>query len=168
MKLGKKILVVGVSASGKSIFARELGRRVCIPVTYVDALMWKPGWNYIGDDATIKLLDEASQRPEWIIEGYIEKEVQPLVLERADTIIYLDYPSIVAAWRYIKRSWMYRKNPRPELERSPDKFSLEFLIRVWKKKEVYYLNKSLAAMPNQTKLIKLTSPKEAKALLEKI
>lgn len=166
MNLGKKILIVGVSASGKSVFARELGKYTGIPVTHVDAFMWKPGWNYVGDEVTIKLLDKVSQRPEWIIEGYIDKEAQPFVLERADTIIYLDYPRIVVVWRYIKRSWMHRKDPRPELDGSPDKFSFEFLMRVWKKKEVYYLNKSLAAMPNQSKLIKLASPKEAQNLLK--
>jgi adenylate kinase family enzyme len=168
MNLGKKILVVGVSASGKSVFSRELGKRTGLPVTYVDALMWKPGWNYIGVEATIKLLDEVSQKSEWILEGYVDKKDQSFVLERADTIIYLDYSSIIVVWRYIKRSWMHRKDPRPELEGSPDKFSLEFLMRIWNKKEAYYLNKSLAAMSNQTKLIKLNSPKKAKILLQEI
>jgi adenylate kinase family enzyme len=168
MKLGNKILVVGVSASGKSVFSRELGQRMGIPVTYMDALMWKPGWNHIGNEATVKLLDEISKHSEWIIEGYVQKEALPFILERADTIIYLDYPRIVTAWRYIKRSWMHRKDPRPELEGSPDKFSFEFLVRIWKKKEVYYFNKSLTAMPNQEKLVKLESPKEAKVLLREI
>lgn len=168
MRLGKKILVIGVSASGKSIFSRELGQRTGIPITHMDALMWKPGWNYIGDEATVKLLDEISNRSEWIIEGYVQKKALPFILERADTIIYLDYPRIVTAWRYIKRSWMHRKDPRIELEGSPDKFSFEFFVRIWKKKEVYYFNKSLTAMPNQEKLVKLESPKEAKVLLREI
>lgn len=168
MELGKKILVVGVSASGKSVFSRNFGRCMGIPVTYIDALMWKPGWNHVGSDAIIKLIDEASQRPEWIIEGFIVKEALPFVIERADTIIYLDYSRILTVWRYIKRSWVHRKEPRPELEGSPDKFSFKFLIRVWKKKEVYHLNKFLADMTDQSKLIKLTSPKEARALLKKI
>lgn len=168
MKQGKKILIVGTSASGKSIFSRELSRRTGIPVTHVDALMWKPGWDYVGDEATIKLLNEASQHPEWIIEGFIEKEALPFMLERADTIIYLDYPSIIPVWRYIKRSWKHRKDPRPELEGSPDKFNFEFLIRVWKKKEVYWLNRFLATMPDKNKLTKLASPGQAKAFLQKI
>lgn len=157
---------MGVSASGKSVFSRELGRRTGLPVTYIDTLMWKPGWNYVGDEATIKLLDEVSKRSEWIIEGFIEKEAQPFMLERANTIIYLDYPSIVSAWRYIKRSWKHRKDPRPELEGSPDKFSFEFLIRIWEKKEVYWLNKSLATMADQTKLMRLTSPQQAECFLK--
>ena len=168
MKLGKKILVVGVSASGKSVFSRALGQRTGITVTYADALMWKPGWDYIGDEATVTLLDEVSKRSEWIIEGYIEKEALLFILERADTIIYLDYSRIVTTWRYIKRSWMHRKDSRPELEGSPDKFSVKFLVRVWQKREVYYLNESLAAMPNQNRLIKLRSPKETNEFIQEI
>ncbi len=168
MNLGKRIVVVGVSASGKSVFSRELGKRISLPVTYVDAIMWKPGWNYIGDEETVKKLIEISNEPEWIIEGYIEKGARSTIFERADTVIYLDYPRIVAAWWYIKRWWKHRKNARPELEGSPEKFSFEFLNRVWMKKEVISLNKFLGAMPDQTKILKLASPKEAKAFLQKI
>jgi len=165
MKTGKKILVVGTSASGKSVFSRELGRCAGIPVIYIDALMWKPGWNYVGKEEIIKLLDEASQNQEWIIEGFIHKQALPFMLERANTIIYLDYSRFVTSWRYIKRSWMHNKNPRLELEGSPDKFSFKFLMKIWSKKEVYWLDIYLKELPNQVKLIRLTSPQKAKTML---
>lgn len=166
--LGKRIAVVGVSASGKSIFSRELGGRINIPVTYVDAIMWKPGWNYIGDEATVSKLIEISQKPEWIIEGYIEKGARPAVFQNADSIVYLDYPRRIAAWRYIKRWWKHRKNARPELEGSPEKFSFKFLKLVWAKGEAITLEKFLANMSDQSKIIKLTSPREAKVFLDKV
>lgn len=165
MKLGNKILVVGVSASGKSVFSRELGGLTGIPVTYIDALMWKPGWNYIGREENARLVNEASKGSQWIIEGFILKECLPTVLGNADSIIYLDYSRVVTAWRYIKRYFQHRKNPRPELDGSPDKFSLSFLIKILKKKEVYYLNKFLKEDSNRAKLIRLTSPAMARELL---
>jgi adenylate kinase family enzyme len=168
MNLRKKILVVGISASGKSVFSRELSKRTSIPVVYVDALMWKPGWNYIGKEEIIKLLDEASQDQEWIIEGFIHKQALPFMLERATAIIYLDYPRLVVSWRYIKRSWIHRRTPRPELEGSPDKFSFKFLIKIWSKKEVYWLDRYLKEMSDQTKLIKLATLKQAKSFFQKI
>ena len=134
MKLGNKILVVGVSASGKSVFSRELGQLTGILVTHVDAIMWKPGWSYIERDTTVKLITEVSQSSQWIIEGFILKEVLFSILEKADSIIYLDYSRPVTAWRYIKRYFQHRKNPRPELEGSPDQFSFEFLIKILKKR----------------------------------
>ncbi len=168
MNLKNKILIVGISASGKSVFSRELGKRTGIPVTYVDALMWKPGWNYVGKEEIIRLLDEASKEPKWIIEGFIHKQALPSMLERADTVIYLDYPRVLISWRYIKRCWMHRKNPRQELPGSPDKFSFSFLMKIWSNKEVYWLNRYLKEMHDQEKFIMLTSPKEAKALLHKL
>lgn len=107
--LGKRIAVVGVSASGKSTFARKLALKTSLPLTHIDAVMWKPGWNYIGDDETVRKLKEISQQDEWIIEGFIEKEALEAVLTRAQSIIYLDYPRHVSAWRYIKRWFKHRK-----------------------------------------------------------
>ncbi len=135
MNLGRKIVIVGISAVGKSTFARELAVKTKLPLVHTDAFMWKPGWNYIGDDATVNELNGASSMSEWIIEGYISQEARQFVFDRADTIIYHDYPSIVAVCRYIQRWLRHRKTPRPELQGSPEKFSFKFLMLVWGKGE---------------------------------
>lgn len=163
--LGSKILVLGVSASGKSTFARKLAEKTGLPVIFVDAIMWKQNWKYIGDIETAKRLDEESAKPQWIIEGYIVKEARAFVFERADAIIYLDYPRVVASFRYIQRWWIHRKNPRPEIEGSPEKFSWKFLKLVWKKGEAISLDGFLVKA-DQTKILRLTSPKEAKNFLK--
>ena len=168
MNLGKKIVIVGVSASGKSTFARELANKLGLPVTHIDALMWQPGWNYIGDEVTVSKLEEVSAEDEWIIEGYIEKRARMTVFERADTIIYLDYPPIVASWRYIKRWWNHRKDPRPELPGSPEKFSFKFLRLVWRKGEVWKLIPLLKEPANQKKCTILTSPKKTADFLKSL
>lgn len=166
--VGTKIVVVGVSASGKSTFARMLGGKIGQSVTYIDALMWKPGWNYIGDEETARLIREVSKRESWIVEGYIEKEARIDLFNRADTIVYLDYPSWLSAWRYLKRSWTHRKNPRPELPGSPDTFSFEFLQRVYLKKEVYKLEKLFKEKNLESKIIRFKTPKEAANFLNNL
>ena len=163
--LGKRIAVVGVSASGKSTFARKLAVKTGLPLTHVDAVMWKPGWDYIGDDATVKELTAISQRDTWLIEGFIDKNALAAVLGRADTIVYLDYPRHIPALRYIKRWFMHRKNPRPELAGCPETFSFEFLKRVWDRKEVYRLNRYIKSMPDADKIIRLRNPKDAEKFL---
>jgi adenylate kinase family enzyme len=165
--LGKKIVVVGISASGKSTFTRQLGIKTGLPITFMDAIMWKPGWDYIGDEATVKQLEEISAGSEWIIEGYISKKARTFLFERADTIIYLDYSPFISVYRYIARWWKYRKNARPELEGSPEKFSLRFLKLVWTKGEAISLNKFLIEVAN-AKIITFTSPKQAEDFLLKI
>lgn len=168
MQLGKKVVVVGVSASGKSFFARELGAKTNLPVIFMDAIMWKPGWNYVGDEEVIKHIDEESLKSEWIIEGYITKSARPFLFERADSIIYLDYAPIVSSWRYIKRWWKHRKNARPELEGNPEKFSFKFLKLVWMKGETLSLDKFLNEVTDRNKILKLRSPRKAKDFLNEI
>lgn len=165
--LGNKIVVVGVSASGKSTFSRKLADKTQLPTIFMDEIMWKPGWDYVGDEETVKKLQEVSFNPEWIIEGYISKEARTFIFERADTIIYLDYSPIVSSFRYIKRWLKHRKNPRPELEGSPEKFSFKFLKLVWTKGEAISLDKFLDKIEDQSKIVRLRSPREAKSFLKK-
>lgn len=166
--LGRKIVIVGVSASGKSTFARKLAGKMILPVFFVDSIMWKPGWEYVGDAEVAERLDDVTTEAEWILEGYIVKEARQFVFERADTIVYLDYSPWVASWRYLKRWWKHRKDPRPELEGSPEKFSFKFLELVWVKGETISLNKYLSAIEPQNKIIKLSSLKQAKKFLQEI
>jgi adenylate kinase family enzyme len=167
-KIGKRVVVVGVSASGKSTFARKLSEKAKLPFFLMDAIMWNPGWQYIGDEATVEKLNEIGAKEEWIIEGYISTEARTFLFERADTIIYLDYHPIVATLRYLKRWLKHRKNPRPELEGCPEKFDWEFLKLVWTKGEAFSLNKFLAQVKDQDKLIKLTSLSQTENFIRNI
>lgn len=167
-KLGAKVVVLGVSASGKSTFARELAEKTQLPLVHIDKIMWKPGWQYVGDEETIRLIKEASAKERWLIEGYIEKGAQRDLFTRADTLLYLDYPAWLPAFRYLKRWVKHRKDPRPELPGCPEKFSLEFLVRVYKKKEVYRLEKLLKEGYWDNKVIRLKSPKATEQFLHTI
>lgn len=164
-ELGKRIVVVGVSASGKTTFARRLAQKTNLPLIHIDEMIWNPGWKYIGDEASIKQLYEVGSGAEWIIEGYIEKGARDFVFERADTIIHLDYHPAIASWRYLVRWWKYRKNPRPELPGSPEKFSFKFLKLVWTKGEDISLKKALRRVENFEKIITCASPQKAERLV---
>lgn len=163
--LGNKIVVLGVSASGKSTFARTLSEKLGLPLIHMDEIMWNPNWQYVGDEETLRLIKEATGKEQWIIEGYIDKEVRVGVFTKADTLIYLDYPAWLPAFRYIKRWLKHRKDPRPELPGCPEKFSFDFLMRVYQKKEVYRLEKLFKEVDFSAKIIRLKSPKETKQFL---
>lgn len=167
-KLGTKIVVLGVSASGKSTFARMLAQKTQLPLVHIDEIMWKPGWQYIGDEETIRLIKEVSEKERWLIEGYIEKGAQRDLFTKADTLLYLDYPPCLPAFRYLKRWVKHRKDPRPELPGCPEKFSFDFLVRVYKKKEVYRLEKLLKEGHWDSKIIRFKTPKQAEHFLRTI
>ncbi len=166
--LGKKIVVVGVTAAGKTTFARKLAAKTNLPLICIDALMWQPGWKYIGEEEIATQLRLASEADEWIIEGYLVEEARSVVFNRADTVIYLDYVPWVASWRYIKRWWKHRKNPRPELPGSPEKFSFKFLDLAWSRGETAYVHEYMNAVQDQTKIVRITSLKESKAFLDSV
>lgn len=163
--LGNKIVVVGVSASGKSTFARKLAQKTNLPLTHMDAIMWTAGWNYIGDAETIKKLEEVSARAEWIIEGYISSQARTFLFEQADTIIFLDYSGWLSACRYIQRWWRHRKTARQELEGSPEQFSWKFLKLVFTKGENLSLERFLLNIHDQSKIIRLSSQKKTDSFL---
>ena len=167
-KLETKIVVLGVSASGKSTFARSLAAKTALPLTHMDEIMWNPNWQYIGDEETVRLIEEASEKERWIIEGYIDKHAQRDLFNKADILLYLDYPGWVSSLRYIKRWWRHRNDPRPELPGCPETFSFEFLKRVYTKKEVYRLEKLFKEGTFDSKIIRFKSPKEAAVFLETI
>lgn len=167
INLGNKIVVVGVSASGKSTFTKKLSAKVNIPATFMDSIMWKPGWVYVGDEETVNRLEQVSSAEKWIIEGYISSKARTLVFDRADLIIYLDYSRWISSLRYIKRWCKHRKKARPELVGSPEKFSFKFLKLVWTKGESISLNEFLDSV-DRNKIIVLTSPKMAEEFLSKI
>lgn len=167
-KLGTKIVVLGVSASGKSTFARSLAKKTFIPIMHMDMHMWQPGWNYVGNEATVAIIKEAAKRDRWIIEGYIEKEAREELFNSADTILYLDYSGWVASWRYIRRWLTHRKEPRPELPGSPDKFSFKFLKLVFTKGEVYRLEQLFKSGKWDNKITRFKTPKEAEQLLQSL
>ncbi|MBU6321428.1 MAG: topology modulation protein [Patescibacteria group bacterium] len=164
--LGKRIVVVGVSASGKSTFARKLAERTNLPLIHMDAIWWKPGWVEVSEEEATRQLEALTQRDEWVIEGYIPDEARPFVFERAESIVYLDYPRMMGAFRYIRRWWKHRKNPRPELKGSPEKFSWKFLKLVWSKGEAISLDTSLTEVAEQKKIRVIKKPQEAANLLK--
>lgn len=168
MELGKKILVIGISASGKSTLARQLGEKIKREVIFVDSIIWLPGWKYIGDNAFVEEIRKILNRPDWLLEGWIESSIKDEVFSAADTIIYLDHPKWVGVLQYLKRWWRHRKDARPELPDSPEKFSFKFLKLVWTKGEAISINKSLGRVNVDHKLIRLSSKKQIQEFLNNL
>lgn len=98
---GQRIAVAGVSGAGKSTLCAELSATLSLPYTELDSLHWGPDWTprktFEQDLATV------TAQPDWVIEyGYWQ--VRPLIAERADTLIWLDYPVRTQMWRLIRRT----------------------------------------------------------------
>lgn len=121
-----KIAVVGISASGKSFFARKLADKTSLPIFHMDKLFWKGNWEAVPEPEYLKEHNLLIQKDKWIIEGYIDKNMADR-LKFADLVIYLDYSGIRCAWQLIKRWLNHRNKSRPELPKeAKEKFTFKF------------------------------------------
>jgi adenylate kinase family enzyme len=123
----KKIMIVGFSGSGKSTLARQLGEKLNIVPTHMDALYWKPGWAESSTEEHIEKLKPILQRDEWVIEGSYRRVLYRERLHDADTVIFLDMNRFLCFYRVIKRRILYRGRTRPDMgEGCPEKLDFEF------------------------------------------
>jgi len=166
--IGNKVVIIGVSAVGKSTFARAFAQKTGRAVTHMDTIMWEPGWNYVGAEVTARTIREIAVTDNWVIEGYITKAARADLFQQADSIIYLDYPRWIGVWRYLRRSIAHKRNARVELPGSPDTFSFKTAKLIWQKGEVWKLNKLLLENDWEDKIIRLHSPKEAASFIQNL
>ena len=131
MEAIKRIMIVGQPGSGKSTLARELGRLLKLPVVHIDHIHWQAGWIKRSGPEKDRLCSEVHARDSWIFEGgrsptWAER------LKRADTLIWLDFPLSVRAWRVVCRTIKHYGRTRPDLPGGcPERFSLEFTQWIW-------------------------------------
>ena len=122
----RRVLIIGPCGSGKSTLARDLAPRLGLPLVHMDQLGWQAGWVETGKAELAARLADAVAQDEWLIEGNYGSVLAPR-LERADTVIYLDFPVRLCLWRLAKRIVTHRGRARPDMpEGCPERFDAAF------------------------------------------
>ncbi|MDQ1740701.1 MAG: hypothetical protein QOE53_2353, partial [Pseudonocardiales bacterium] len=97
----QRVLVAGSAGAGKSTLAAELARRQQLPYTELDSLFHGPGWvprpQFLDDVRAVVAGDS------WVSEWQYD-DARPLLLARADTLIWLDFPRRTVMQRVLRRS----------------------------------------------------------------
>jgi len=117
------VAIIGPGGAGKSWLARELGRRLDLPVIHLDDLFWKPGWVESNRDEWGALNRELVQGERWILDGNYGGTME-IRLEAADTIVFLDPPTLLCIWRVLRR--------RARDEPASAHRQLEFVAYIWR------------------------------------
>ena len=65
--IGKKIIVLGCSGSGKSTFSKKLHSVTGLPLIHLDNIWWKPDKSHILRDEFDDKLNNIFKKNEWII-----------------------------------------------------------------------------------------------------
>ena len=106
--VGRRVVVSGMAGAGKSTFSRALSAKTGLPVIHLDVHFWKPGWVEPPEDEWRTTQRGLLAGDEWIADGNYEATLD-LRLERADTVVFLDTPWWICAWRAFVRG--IRKAP---------------------------------------------------------
>ncbi len=103
--LGRRVIIVGPSCSGKSTLGAELGHRLGVPFVELDALFWKPNWQESDPEEFRANLLASHAGDGWVSAGNYLRHTQDVTWPRADSVIWLDFPLWLTSWRVLTRSW---------------------------------------------------------------
>ncbi len=163
----KRIMIIGSGGAGKSTLARTLHHRLGLPLVHLDQHFWKPNWVEIDRTEWQTINRQLVAEENWIIDGNYGSTME-MRLERADTVIFLDYPTGIRLWRVWKRWWRYRGKARPDItEDCPETLTMEFLwyILRYRRTRTPGILQKLQALPAETHVYVLRSDQAVRDFL---
>jgi adenylate kinase family enzyme len=98
-----RVLIYGVTGSGKTTLARQLAERTGLPGHCVDDLTWEPGWVGVAPDEQRRRIAAICAGDQWILDAGYSTWLD-VVLARADLIVALDYPRWRSLGRLVRRT----------------------------------------------------------------
>lgn len=100
----RRVLIHGVTGSGKTTLARELAGAAGLPWHSADdEIGWLPGWRERPVEEQRELARGVAERPDWILDTAYGKW-RDVVLPRAQLVVALDYPRRVSLARLLRRT----------------------------------------------------------------
>lgn len=165
----KRIMVIGSPGSGKSTLSKKLAKSFHLPLVHLDKLFWNEGWIESSKEEFDHRLRQILMQNDWIIDGNYSRTLS-MRLERADTVIFLDYSKYICTCRVIKRVLKAYGTTRSDMGNGcPERFDLEFLKYVWNFRK-NNRNKILGLLSGmkEKEIIVLHNKKELKHFLSEI
>ncbi len=165
-----RIIVIGLTSSGKSTLAETLARRFHLDFIELDALNWEPNWQEAPPDIFRARVEAATKAEKWIVAGNY-RMVRDLIWPNAEAVIWLDYPFMTVLWQLTRRTftrWWTREllwgTNREALVKHFKLWSQDSLFH-WLVKTYWRRKREIPVLLSQPeyghlKLIQLRNPKE--------
>jgi adenylate kinase family enzyme len=105
-RLGRRVLVVGTTGSGKTTVAAGIAAALGVPHIELDALNWEPEWREAEAAAFQARLRAAlaASPAGWIVDGNYLTKADHITSPSADTLVFLDLPLPVILGRLVRRT----------------------------------------------------------------
>jgi adenylate kinase family enzyme/8-oxo-dGTP pyrophosphatase MutT (NUDIX family) len=166
----RRVLVAGVTGSGKTRLAARLAQVSGLPFVEADQLTWEPGWVQVEDDEQRRRIGEVCAGESWILDHAYGKW-QDLPLARAELVVGLDYPRWVSLGRLLRRTVGRAVDGKPVCNGNRESWRLALSresIVAWHFRSFARKRRSLRAWerdPAMPRVLRLTSPRQAEELL---
>lgn len=173
-----KINVVGTSGSGKSTFSRTLATKLGHPYIEMDAIFWKANWQESSDAEFFSVLENSLSQDTWVLDGNYNRTAE-IKWADIDQVIWIDYSFSRTVYQAVKRAFI-RSVTKTELWENTgniETFTKSFFSRdsiiVWtlktyKRNRVRYTEMFNDPRYRHIEFVRLTSPKMAKAYIDKL
>ena len=101
----KRMVIIGVTSSGKYTLAENLARRFGHLCIELDALHWEPNWQEAPLEVFRMRVKNAIRAEKWVVAGNYHV-VRDLIWPQAEMIIWLDYPFLTVLWQLTRRTFL--------------------------------------------------------------
>ncbi len=110
-----RILIYGVTGSGKTTLAPRIAGRLGLPWHSVDDLTWEKGWIEVPPEIQRERIAAICAQPTWVLDSAYSSWLD-LPMASADLIVGLDYPRYVSLRLLLARDsilwWHFHSFPR--------------------------------------------------------
>jgi len=125
-RVADRVLIYGVTGSGKTTLARQVADRTGLPWYSVDDLTWEPGWVIVPPAEQRRRIAAICAGEQWILDTAYGKWLD-VVLPRAELILGLDYPRWRSLSRLTRRTVMRAIDHRQICNGNTESFRQAFL-----------------------------------------
>jgi len=173
-----RVVVIGVTSSGKSTLAEKLAKRFNLHYIELDALHWEPNWQEAPPEVFRARVEAATHAEKWIVAGNY-RAIRDLIWPKAEAVIWLDYPLPTVLWQLTRRTFtrwwtqelLWGTNQEPLMTHfklwSQDSLYHWLFKTYWGRKREYPV---LLSQPEyqHLKLIQFKRPRETDEWLERL
>jgi adenylate kinase family enzyme len=103
--LGRRVIVIGASCSGKSTLGERLSQRLGVAHIELDALYWQPNWQHPEVETFREHVAAAVGQPGWVVSGSYLRQQQDVSWPLAESVVWIDLPLRVTVPRLVGRTW---------------------------------------------------------------
>lgn len=168
--MANRILVYGVTGSGKTLLAERISGATGIRWHAVDDLTWEPGWVEVPEDEQRRRIAAICAEERWVLDTAYGRWLD-IPLARVELIVALDYPRWLSLSRLIRRSIVRAVGGEPVCNGNRESFRNIFSrnsIIVWHFKSFRRKRRRIRAWeaePTGPEVVRLASPQETEQWL---